>query len=257
MAFKDFPGTSARRGIAAALARTRAPGSRLPLHRRPARSLEGLARTLAKTLNCLHPVKRGGVAVDCCDRCLNCQKIEHGNHADVFWVRPESKLRQIKIGQIVRREDSPPRVLLDAVESQAHREPIQVRHHRRRRPDERGGGQCLPQDPGGAAAPLGADAPDDRAATPARDHSLPLPAAELRRRRAAAMAPAQMEWLAAFSEMAAAEQRSLMGRYRLMDVLLRKLNEVRRASRRPSRRARLWRNMRTPTRSCANSGRRN
>jgi DNA polymerase III gamma/tau subunit len=26
--------------------------------------LEGLARTLAKTLNCLHPLKRGGVAID-------------------------------------------------------------------------------------------------------------------------------------------------------------------------------------------------
>ena len=40
------------------------------------------------------------------------------------------------------------------------------------------------------------------------------------------LAPAQMEWLATFSEMAAAEQKSLLGRYRLMDVLLRKLNEV-------------------------------
>ena len=41
------------------------------------------------------------------------------------------------------------------------------------------------------------------------------------------LAPAQMEWLSTFSEMAAANQKSLMGRYRLMDVLLRKLNEVR------------------------------
>ena len=41
------------------------------------------------------------------------------------------------------------------------------------------------------------------------------------------LAPAQMEWLTAFSEMAAADQKSLLGRYRLMDVLLRKLNEVR------------------------------
>src|ERR1039457_5261615 len=57
--------------------------------------LEGLARTLAKTLNCLEPLKKGGVAVDCCDRCLNCRKVEHDNHADVFWVRPESKSRQI------------------------------------------------------------------------------------------------------------------------------------------------------------------
>ena len=46
--------------------------------------LEAIALTLAKTLNCLDPVKKNGVAVDCCDKCLNCQKIEHGNHADVF-----------------------------------------------------------------------------------------------------------------------------------------------------------------------------
>ena len=40
------------------------------------------------------------------------------------------------------------------------------------------------------------------------------------------LAPAQREWLGTFSEMAAADQKSLLGRYRLMDVLLRKLNEV-------------------------------
>ncbi len=39
--------------------------------------------------------------------------------------------------------------------------------------------------------------------------------------------PAQMAWLTAFSEMAGGEQKSLLGRYRLMDVLLRKLNELR------------------------------
>jgi DNA polymerase-3 subunit delta' len=38
--------------------------------------------------------------------------------------------------------------------------------------------------------------------------------------------PAQMEWIAAFSEMAGAAQKSLLGRYRLMDVLLRRLNEL-------------------------------
>jgi DNA polymerase-3 subunit delta' len=41
--------------------------------------------------------------------------------------------------------------------------------------------------------------------------------------------PAQMAWLQSFSEMAAAQQKSLFGRYRLMDVLLRKLNEAREA----------------------------
>ncbi len=41
------------------------------------------------------------------------------------------------------------------------------------------------------------------------------------------LAPAQMAWLTAFSDLAAAPQKSLLGRYRLMDVLLRKLNESR------------------------------
>ena len=40
------------------------------------------------------------------------------------------------------------------------------------------------------------------------------------------LAPQQLEWLASFSEMAAADQKSLLGRYRLMDVLLKKLNAV-------------------------------
>src|SRR5258708_38880935 len=39
--------------------------------------------------------------------------------------------------------------------------------------------------------------------------------------------PRKMAWLQSFREMAAAQQRSLFGRYRLMDVLLRKLNEAR------------------------------
>jgi DNA polymerase-3 subunit delta' len=38
--------------------------------------------------------------------------------------------------------------------------------------------------------------------------------------------PAQMEWLASFSEMAAVEQKSLLSRYRLLDVLLRKLTAL-------------------------------
>src|SRR5438477_11735916 len=62
--------------------------------------LEALARTLAKTLNCRQPIKKGRAAIDCCDQCLSCRKIEHANHADVRWVRPESKLRVIRIEQM-------------------------------------------------------------------------------------------------------------------------------------------------------------
>lgn len=64
--------------------------------------MESLARTLAKTLNCANPPARGanGQAVDCCDNCLNCRRIDSGNHPDVQWVRPESKLRVVTIDQI-------------------------------------------------------------------------------------------------------------------------------------------------------------
>jgi DNA polymerase-3 subunit delta' len=64
--------------------------------------MEALARTLTKVLNCANPPARAanGQALECCDVCLNCRRIESGNHPDVQWVRPESKLRVITIEQI-------------------------------------------------------------------------------------------------------------------------------------------------------------
>ena len=62
--------------------------------------LETLARTLAQTLNCQNPTKKGGEPVDCCDECASCRKILHLNHGDVHWLRPESKTRIIKVEQI-------------------------------------------------------------------------------------------------------------------------------------------------------------
>src|SRR5436309_380577 len=62
--------------------------------------LEAMARTLAKTLNCQKPVRVGGAAVDCCDECLSCRKIENANHGDVHWVLPESKMRVILVDQM-------------------------------------------------------------------------------------------------------------------------------------------------------------
>ena len=189
--------------------------------------LEGLARALAKTLNCLHPVKRGNTAVDCCDRCLNCQKIEHGNHADVFWVRPESKMRQIRIGQIVRRDDSPPRVLLDAVNLKPTESPykfgIIVAADRMNENAANAFLKTLEEPPPRSVLILLTTEPQ-RLLETILSRCLRLNFAAEGPQQ---LAPAQMEWLATFSEMAAANQKSLMGRYRLMDVLLRKLTEVR------------------------------
>ena len=75
-------------------------------------ALETFGLNLAKSLNCMEPPLGGH---DCCDECVSCRKIDSGNHADVMMVRPESKLRQIRISQITRRNNSPPRVLHDLV----------------------------------------------------------------------------------------------------------------------------------------------
>jgi len=54
--------------------------------------MEGMARTLAKTLNCQSPPTRGanGSAMDSCDQCDSCRRIDNANHPDVLWIRPES-----------------------------------------------------------------------------------------------------------------------------------------------------------------------
>lgn len=64
--------------------------------------LELAALNLAKTLNCTSPERAGktGPALDCCDKCLSCRKIGDHTHADVQWIRPESKIRTISIDQI-------------------------------------------------------------------------------------------------------------------------------------------------------------
>jgi DNA polymerase III, delta subunit len=224
MAFKDFPGQE--QGVELlqrSLERGRlAHGYLFAGHQLD--QLEGLARTLAKTLNCLHPVKRGGVAVDCCDHCLGCQKVEHGNHADVFWVRPESKLRQIRIRQIVRRENSPPRVLLDAVnlkptESQ-YKVAVIVAADRMNEEAANAFLKTLEEPPPHSVLILLTTEPE-RLLETIRSRCLRLNFAGEGPQQ---LAPAQLEWLAGFSEMAAMDQKSLLGRYRLMDVLLKRLN---------------------------------
>lgn len=61
--------------------------------------LEDVARTLAKTVNCLSPKRRSpnGLPLDSCDHCDQCRRIEELNHPDVTWIRPESKSRVITI----------------------------------------------------------------------------------------------------------------------------------------------------------------
>src|SRR4051812_48041452 len=63
--------------------------------------LEAVAGTLAKILNCAQPVRsKSGAAIDCCDQCDSCRRIDSFNHPDVQWIRAESKSRIIAIDQI-------------------------------------------------------------------------------------------------------------------------------------------------------------
>ena len=80
--------------------------------------LENVGGALAQTLNCPNSTSSGSPS-DACGQCVSCRKTAAGNHPDFMIVKPESKLRQIKIGQIVRRPTSPPRVLHELVYQKA------------------------------------------------------------------------------------------------------------------------------------------
>src|SRR5688572_8323434 len=186
--------------------------------------LELVARTLAKTLICENPKRRdsNGPAVDSCDACLSCRKIDGDNHPDVLWLRPESKLRVIKIEQI--------RDLLQTVYLKPTQAPFKV------------------------ATIVAADRLTTQAANaflktleePPADSILILLSTEPQRMLETILSrclrlsfggeagrhrdPAFVAWLENFSEMAAAEHKSLLSRYQLLSVLLNKLNEIKEAT---------------------------
>ena len=182
--------------------------------------LAALARTLAKTLNCQAPVRRapGGPAVDCCDECASCRKIDDGNHGDVHWARPESKSRVITIDQMremmheihLKPNEAEYKVAVieaaDRLNAQAANAFLKT----------------LEEPPAKSILILLTTEPQRMLET-ILSRCLRLNFTGEGGRRAA---PAQMEWLRSFGELAAAEQKSLMGRYRLLGALLKKLGEV-------------------------------
>ena len=177
--------------------------------------LEALARTLAKTLNCQNPVKSGGVAVDCCDECLACRKIAHENHADVHWVRPESKTRVIVVDQMreLMRE-----IQLKPTEAE-YKVAVIVAADRLKTEAANAFLKTLEEPPPKSILILLTTEPQRILET--------ILSRCLRLNFAGSGAPklsaAQLEWLTGFGEVAAAETKSLLGRYRLLDALVKKL----------------------------------
>lgn len=184
--------------------------------------LESIARTLAKTLNCRQPVRRGNsAAIDCCDACVNCRKIEHGNHADVHWVRPESKLRQIGVEQM---RDLMREINLKPTEAE-YKVAVIVAADRLNASAANAFLKTLEEPPARSVLILLTTEPQ-RLPETILSRCLRLNFAGGSSR---ALTPAELQWLTEFSDLAAGEPRSLMGRYRLMDVLLQKLTEMKAA----------------------------
>jgi len=217
MAFKDFP--AQQQGVQLlqrSLERGRLAHAYL-FTGHQLEELEALARTLAKTLNCQRPAKSGQTAVDCCDQCPSCLKTQGGNHGDVHWVRPESKSRVITVEQI---RDLIRQINLKPAEAE-HKIAIIVAADRLNVQAANAFLKTLEEPPQKSVLILLAN-DAQRILETILSRCLRLNFAGPRQ-----LPSAQLEWLAAFSEMAAAGHKSLLGRFRLMDVLLRELNDAR------------------------------
>ena len=181
--------------------------------------LESLARTLAKTLNCQNPVKTGGVTTDCCDACLSCREIDHDTHADVHWARPESKSRIVTVEQTreLMRE-----IQLKPTEAE-YKVAIIAGADRLNVQAANAFLKTLEEPPGKSVLILLSTEPQ-RILETILSRCLRL---NFFGEGARSLDPAQMEWLAHFDALAANEQKSLLGRYRLLDALLQRLGEIR------------------------------
>lgn len=181
--------------------------------------LEALARTLAKTLNCENPIRDGDAAVDCCDGCLPCRKADNETHADVHWARPESKSRVVTIDQMreIMRE-----IQLKPTEA-GYKIAIIAGADRLNSAAANSFLKTLEEPPPKSVLILLSTEPG-RILETIISRCLRLNFAGDGTRRWNAD---QLEWLTGFSALASEEQKSLLGRYRLMDLLAQKLAALR------------------------------
>lgn len=182
--------------------------------------LEDMARTLAKTLNCLSPSRRGGdgMPLDCCDQCDSCRRIDQANHPDVLVLRPESKSRIITIDQI--RELMHAINLKPAVAS--YKVGVIVAADRLNVQAANAFLKTLEEPPPRSILILLTTEPQ-RILETILSRCLRLSFGGQR----LAFDAAGMAWLSNFSTMAAAGTGGLLGRYRLLGLLLKRLGEHR------------------------------
>jgi DNA polymerase III subunit delta' len=182
--------------------------------------LEHVARTLSKTLNCQNPVRDavGKQRVDSCDECLVCRKIDSGNHADIHWARPESKSRVIVVNQMreLMRE-----IQLKPTEAE-YKVAVIVAADRLKIEAANAFLKTLEEPPQNSILILLSTEPQ-RVLETIVSRCLRL---SFGSDAAKQIDSASLEWLNSFGEIAASEQKSLLGRYRLLDVLVKNLTEL-------------------------------
>jgi DNA polymerase-3 subunit delta' len=186
--------------------------------------LELLARTLAKTLVCMNPIRTNGVTTDCCDECLNCRKIENGSHADVHWIQPRARSRIIEIENI---RDLIREVNLKSTEG-GHKIAIISQADRMTNPASKNAAanaflKTLEEPPEKSVLILLSTEPS-RILETILSRCLRLNFSGHDNRE---LNPAQNDWLEKFGALAAGGQKSLLGRYHLLETLLQKLGEIR------------------------------
>jgi len=219
MAFKHFPGQmQGVQLLQRSLARGRL-GHAYLFTGHQLEELESLARTLAKTLNCMKPARTGGVATDCCDECPVCRKIDHDIHADVHWARPESKSRVVTVEQM---RDLMREIQLKPTEAE-YKVAIITAADRLNPQAANAFLKTLEEPPAKSVLILLTTAPQ-RILETVRSRCLRL---NFSGEAAPPLDATHSEWLTRFGALAATEQKTLLGRYRLLDALLQKLGEIR------------------------------
>jgi DNA polymerase-3 subunit delta' len=180
--------------------------------------LAGMARTLAKTLNCLAPPRRApnGLGLDCCDTCDSCRRIDAANHPDVLWIRPESKLRVITIDQM---RDLMQTVNLKPTVAE-YKVGIIAGADRLNAPAANAFLKTLEEPPAKSVLILLTTEPQRILETIYSRCLLLTFAGEGHH-----FDTAQTQWLSSFCSMAAEETGGLLGRYRLLGLILKKLGE--------------------------------
>ena len=190
--------------------------------------LESVGLALAQTLNCAQPPQSApdGTPMDSCGTCVSCQKIMSASHPDVMVVKPESKLRQIKIGQIVRRPSSPPRVLHDLVNNKpvegGYKVALLVAADRLNEDAANSLLKTLEEPPARTVFVLLSTEPG-RLLDTIRSRCLRLNFAGDGQR---AFGEDELAWLREFAAMAAQGDKDLFGRYRLLDTLMVRLKAL-------------------------------